>query len=96
MANWPLFHNKTAHQQAAGIDIHKNDQHAHERKIDTTLLYFIALRSYPYLMYLTLLGDPVSESMNIYFIPLEIRSQFSSEEVREGDRLKPREGHAIK
>jgi len=38
-------------------------------------LYFIALeKTIP--MYLTLPGDSMSESVNIYFIPLKITSQF--------------------
>jgi len=41
-------------------------------------LYFIALEKtvHTYSMYLTLLGDSMSESVNIYFIPLKITSQF--------------------
>jgi hypothetical protein len=40
-------------------------------------LYFIALEKtiHTYPMYLTLPGDSMSESVNIYFIPLKITSQ---------------------
>jgi hypothetical protein len=56
---------------------HGNTPLAKKNRHDVALFYRIG-KDYPYPMYLALLGDSVSESVNIYFIPLKIRSPFCS------------------